>query len=55
MDVQTIRARAFAAPFCSPAYPMGPYRFLQREFFVISYRTDPARLRAVVPEPLEMA
>ena len=55
MDVQTIRERAFAAPLCSPAYPMGPYRFLQREFFVISYRTDPARLRAVVPEPLEIA
>ncbi len=34
---------------------MGPYRFLHREFFVISYRTDPARLRAAVPEPLEIA
>lgn len=55
MDVQTIRERAFATPLVSPAYPMGPYRFTQREFFVISYRTDPELLRAVVPEPLEIA
>lgn len=54
MDVQTIRERAYATPLCSPAYPMGPYRFLQREYFVISYRTDPDLLRAVVPEPLEV-
>ncbi|GJG93784.1 acetoacetate decarboxylase [Cupriavidus pauculus] len=55
MDIQTIRERAYATPLCSPAYPMGPYRFLQREYFVISYRTDPELLRAVVPEPLEVA
>ncbi|MBP0624040.1 acetoacetate decarboxylase [Cupriavidus consociatus] len=55
MDVKTIRERAFATPLVSPAYPMGPYRFLHREFFLISYRTDPDLLRAVVPEPLEIA
>ncbi|AZG12415.1 acetoacetate decarboxylase [Cupriavidus pauculus] len=55
MDVQTIRERAYATPLCSPAYPMGPYRFLQREYLVISYRTDPDLLRAVVPEPLAVA
>lgn len=55
MDVQTIRQRAYATPLTSPAYPMGPYRFTNREFFVISYRTDPELLRAVVPEPLEIA
>ncbi len=54
MDIKTIREQAFAMPLTSPAYPMGPYRFVQREFFIISYRTDPARLRAVVPEPLEI-
>ena len=53
MNIQTIRERAYATPLCSPAYPMGPYRFLQREYFIISYRTDPELLRAVVPEPLE--
>src|SRR5262249_51121430 len=40
-------------PLNDPAYPKGPYKFYNREFVVISYRTDPERLRAVVPEPLE--
>lgn len=49
-----IRERAFAMPFTSPAYPPGPYRFVHREFLNITYRTDPERLRAVVPAPLEL-
>jgi acetoacetate decarboxylase len=55
MDISTVRDRAFAMPLTNPAYPMGPYRFVNREFFIISYRTDPDRLRAVVPEPLQVA
>lgn len=55
MDIKTIREQAFAMPLTNPAYPMGPYRFIHREFFIISYRTDPELLRAVVPEPLEIA
>jgi acetoacetate decarboxylase len=39
-------------PLTSPAYPPGPYRFVDREFFIITYRTDAERLRALVPEPL---
>lgn len=54
MDIQTIRDQAFAMPFTNPAFPRGPYRFINREFFIISYRTDPDRLRAVVPEPLQI-
>lgn len=54
MDIQTIRDQAFAMPFTNPAFPRGPYRFTNREFFIISYRTDPDRLRAVVPEPLQI-
>ena len=46
--------RAFAMPLTSPAYPPGPYRFVDREFFIITYRTDPDALRAVIPAPLEM-
>ena len=46
--------RAFAMPFTSPAFPPGPYRFVDREFLVVTYRTDPEALRAVVPEPLEI-
>jgi acetoacetate decarboxylase len=55
MDINSVRERAFAMPLTNPAYPMGPYRFVNREFFIISYRTDPDRLRAVVPEPLQIA
>lgn len=49
-----VRARAFAMPFTNPAYPPGPYRFVDREFFIITYRTDPEALAAVVPAPLEV-
>ena len=54
MKIQDIKANAFAMPFTSPAFPRGPYRFTQREFLIITYRTDMNALRAVVPEPLEV-
>ena len=41
-------------PLTSPAFPPGPYRFVNREYLIITYRTDPEELRAVVPEPLEI-
>lgn len=47
-------ARAYAMPLTNPAYPKGPYRFFDREYVIITYRTDPEALRAVVPEPLEV-
>ncbi|SHO62907.1 acetoacetate decarboxylase [Pseudoxanthobacter soli DSM 19599] len=49
-----IRQKAFAMPFTSPAYPVGPYRFINREFLIVTYRTDPAALAKVVPAPLEI-
>lgn len=52
MKQDDVRKNAFAMPLTSPAYPPGPYRFVDREFLVITYRTDPEKLRAVVPEPL---
>ncbi|KAA6182527.1 acetoacetate decarboxylase [Thiohalocapsa marina] len=55
MDSSTIRRQAFAMPFGNPAYPPGPYRFVDREYFILTYRTDADKLRAVVPEPLELA
>jgi len=54
MKESDVRARAFAMPLTSPAYPPGPYRFVNREFMIIVYRTDPKKLRALVPEPLEV-
>jgi acetoacetate decarboxylase len=54
MKIADIRANATAMPLTSPSYPKGPYRFYDREYVIISYRTDPAKLREVVPEPLEV-
>jgi acetoacetate decarboxylase len=54
MHTQDVRKRAFAMPLTSPAYPFGPYRFVDREYLIITYRTDPAKLRALVPEPLQI-
>ena len=39
-------------PAVAPSYPLGPYRFINREFMIITYETDPVLLRAAVPEPL---
>ena len=52
---QLIRTTAFAMPLTNPAFPPGPYRFVNREYFIIQYRTDPEALRRIVPEPLELA
>jgi len=54
MNIDDIKRNAFSMPLTSPAFPPGPYRFLNREFLIITYRTDPDALRAVVPEPLEI-
>jgi acetoacetate decarboxylase len=54
MTEDEIRRNAFAMPFTSPAYPVGPYRFVNREFMIITYRTDMEKLRAIVPAPLEV-
>ena len=53
MKIREVRSHAFAMPLTSPSFPPGPYRFVNREFMIVTYRTDPDALRAVVPEPLE--
>jgi acetoacetate decarboxylase len=55
MDGSILRKTAFAMPPTSPAFPPGPYRFVDRQYFIIKYRTDLEALRRVVPEPLEIA
>jgi acetoacetate decarboxylase len=50
-----VKAQAFAMPLTSPAFPRGPYRFVSREYLIVTYRTDPDALRAVIPAPLQMA
>src|SRR5262249_21737749 len=42
----------YSTPLGAGAFPQGPYRFTDREYFNINYRTDAALLRRVVPEPL---
>jgi acetoacetate decarboxylase len=54
MNEQQVRETAFAMPLTSPAFPIGPYRFVNREYMIITYRTDPEKLRALVPEPLQV-
>ena len=54
MTLDDIRQNAFAMPLTNPSYPKGPYRFVDREYMIITYRTDPDALRAVVPEPLQI-
>ena len=54
MKETEVKKKAFAMPLTSPAYPIGPNRFYHREFLIITYRTDPQKLRELVPEPLQV-
>ena len=54
MKESEVRRTAFAMPLTSPAFPVGPYRFYNREYLIITYRTDPKKLRELVPEPLQI-
>lgn len=44
---------AYSMPLASPSYPKGPYRFIDREYLIIHYESDPDAIRAMLPEPLE--
>ena len=54
MTRDDVVTNGFAMPLTNPSYPRGPYRFVGREYLIITYRTDPDALRTVVPEPLEI-
>ena len=54
MTADEVRQRGFAMPLHNPAFPPGPYRFVDREFLIITYRTDPVALQKIIPAPLEM-
>jgi acetoacetate decarboxylase len=53
MMLEDVRKAAFAMPLTSPSYPVGPYRFSDREHMIICCRTDREALERIVPEPLE--
>lgn len=40
-------------PLASPSYPRGPYRFVDREYFIVTYESDPQAIRDALPEPLD--
>ncbi|HIC7379301.1 TPA: acetoacetate decarboxylase [Legionella pneumophila] len=42
------------APRWLNTYPAGPYRFINREFFIIAYETDPDLLQAILPPDMEL-
>jgi acetoacetate decarboxylase len=52
MEIDDVRATAFAMPLTSPSFPRGPYSYVDREHMVITYRTDRDALARVLPEPL---
>jgi acetoacetate decarboxylase len=54
MTEEEVLSSAYAMPLTSPAYPKPPFRFVDREFVIVSYRTDPAALERVVPAPLKI-
>ena len=54
MNREQILASPSMPPF-SPSYPRGPYRFVRREYLIVTYETDPDAIRAALPEPLEPA
>jgi acetoacetate decarboxylase len=41
-----------STPVGAPAFPWPPYRFVDREYLNILYRTERAAAEAIVPEPL---
>ncbi len=41
-----------AIPAASPSYPRGPYRFVNREYLIVTYESDADAVRAALPEPL---
>ncbi len=54
MKKEDIVKSGFSMPYHRPSYPKGPYRFIDREFMVITYETELDLLKQVVPEPLEV-
>ena len=51
MDLSDILALP-SMPAASPSYPRGPYRFIDREYLIIAYESDPEAIRAALPAPL---
>ncbi|HET7313957.1 acetoacetate decarboxylase [Salinisphaera sp.] len=55
MTESEVIRNAFAMPLASPSYPRGPYRFIDREYLIVTYWSDPERLEQAIPAPLKLA
>jgi acetoacetate decarboxylase len=53
VNIEEVR-RQPTTPLGAPAYPPGRYRFTDREYLNILYRTDAEAMRRLVPEPLQV-
>jgi acetoacetate decarboxylase len=53
VNLEEVR-RQSTTPLGAPAYPSGRYRFTDREYLNILYRTDVEAMRRLVPEPLQV-
>jgi acetoacetate decarboxylase len=54
VNIEEVR-RQSTTPLGAPAYPSGRYRFTDREYLNVLYRTDAEAMRRLVPEPLRVA
>jgi acetoacetate decarboxylase len=52
MNIETVK-KISSMPLASPSYPSAPFYFVNREYLIISYLSDPEAIRAAVPEPLD--
>jgi acetoacetate decarboxylase len=53
MKHEDVLRLAFSMPLDTPSYPRGPYRFVDREYLIVGFRTDPKVLAAALPAPLK--
>ncbi len=54
MKIHQVKQNAFAMPLTSPSYPKSEFKFINREFLIITYETDLEILQEIVPEPLKV-
>jgi acetoacetate decarboxylase len=53
MKADKVLKLAYAMPLIPPCYRRGRYRFVDRQFPIVSYRAGSDKLRAVIPAPLD--
>ena len=54
MNKEEILKNCYAMPIGSPSYSKGPFRFINREYLIITYKTEMEALKKVVPDLLEI-